>query len=117
MRHISCIIASPATGGSVNRSTFKLVLLGLLAGCGDTLVDVRDLSAGEPATADETPQGFFDAADAADVPTELLFAISRAETGLQMVQGSAEFEGQEPAEGLMGLRGRNLRHAAELAGL
>lgn len=101
----------------MNHSQLRIVLLSLLVGCGDTLVDVRDVPAGEPATADETPQGFFDATDATDVPTALLFAISRAETGLQMVRGTAEFEGQEPAEGLMGLRGRNLLHAAELAGL
>ena len=51
------------------------------------------------------------------MPSEILFAIARAETRLQMVVGEVEFEGQEAAYGLTGLRGQRLQRAADLAGL
>jgi hypothetical protein len=70
-----------------------------------------------PAVIEETvPPDFADAADTL-VPSELLFAIARAETRLQMVVGASEFEGQEPAYGVMGLRGYALELGASLAGL
>ncbi|MCU0686470.1 MAG: N-acetylmuramoyl-L-alanine amidase [Polyangiaceae bacterium] len=51
------------------------------------------------------------------VPAELLKALSYAETGWQMVQGEAEFDGVPPAFGLMGLRGERLEQGAALAGV
>ena len=95
----------------------KVMLLGLITGCGDTLVDIRDVPQGEGSGVDDSPKSFLDATEATEVPTELLFAISRAETGLQMISGISEFDGQDAAHGLMGLRGKNLKDAAELAGL
>lgn len=59
---------------------------------------------------------FSDAADEYGVPTPLLQAIGHVETQWQMIEGMSEFEGQEPAFGVMALRGEQLRRGAELAG-
>jgi N-acetyl-anhydromuramyl-L-alanine amidase AmpD len=59
---------------------------------------------------------FADAADEYGVPTPLLQAIGHVETQWQMIEGLSEFEGQEPAFGVMALRGEQLRRGAELAG-
>jgi N-acetyl-anhydromuramyl-L-alanine amidase AmpD len=89
-----------------------------LMGCG-----VDDGQPGEAGAETSTPSpgGMLDAFDSAartyDVPSDLLLAIARTETGVQMIEGSSEFEGQAPAFGLMALRGAHLLHAAELAGL
>ncbi|MBX2799651.1 MAG: N-acetylmuramoyl-L-alanine amidase [Myxococcales bacterium] len=72
---------------------------------------------GPGGVSETVPPDFEMAVGATDVPPELLFAIARAETGLQMVTGEVEFEGQDPAHGLMGLRGFDLELAADLAGL
>lgn len=53
-----------------------------------------------------------------NVPPELLIAIGYTETHLYHVQGDiSEFDGIEPAYGVMALRGTTLEHGAELAGL
>jgi N-acetyl-anhydromuramyl-L-alanine amidase AmpD len=71
-----------------------------------------------PAEIQETvPPDFADAVADTQVPSELLFAVARAETQLQMIVGASEFEGQDPAYGVMGLRGYHLELAAGLAGL
>ena len=59
---------------------------------------------------------FADAADEFGVPTPLLQAIGHVETRWQMIEGLSEFEGQEPAFGVMALRGEKLRQGAQLAG-
>ncbi len=59
---------------------------------------------------------FADAAAEYGVPAPLLQAIGYAETQWQMIEGMSEFEGQEPAFGVMALRGEALRLGAELAG-
>jgi N-acetyl-anhydromuramyl-L-alanine amidase AmpD len=51
------------------------------------------------------------------VPSALLKAVAYAETRMQMVRGSAEFEGQDPAYGVMALRGEKLARGAALAGV
>jgi N-acetyl-anhydromuramyl-L-alanine amidase AmpD len=58
---------------------------------------------------------FIDAADEFGVPAELLQAIGHVETQWQMVEGLVEFEGREPAFGLLALRGDRLTRAAALA--
>jgi N-acetyl-anhydromuramyl-L-alanine amidase AmpD len=63
------------------------------------------------------PPDFAAASSASDVPPELMLALARAETRLQMIEGAEEFEGREPVYGLMGLRGYALELAAGLAGL
>ncbi len=63
------------------------------------------------------PEEAFDSAEArTGVPMELLLAIARVETGVQPIIGTSEFPGQEPAFGVMGLRGENLSLAADLSG-
>ncbi len=59
---------------------------------------------------------FTDAADEFDVPAQLLQAVGYTETQWQMVEGLSEFEGQEPAFGVMALRGERLALGAKLAG-
>ncbi|WP_375755190.1 N-acetylmuramoyl-L-alanine amidase [Corallococcus exercitus] len=60
---------------------------------------------------------FAQAAQEFNVPVELLKAVSYAETRWQMVLGEAEFPGQQPASGLMALRGEDLEQGAALAGV
>ena len=67
---------------------------------------------------DATPANAFLAAEVeTGVPVELLLAIAKAETGLQDVQGVAEFPDQDVGYGVMGLRQGVIDHAANLAGL
>jgi N-acetyl-anhydromuramyl-L-alanine amidase AmpD len=64
------------------------------------------------------PGEAFDNAEArTGVPMELLLAIAKVETGVRPIVGASEFPGQEPAFGVMGLRGENLVLGARLAGL
>ncbi len=58
---------------------------------------------------------FSDAADEFGVPVQLLQAIGHVETQWQMIAGEVEFEGREPAFGVLALRGDRLTRAAELA--
>jgi len=60
---------------------------------------------------------FDEAARDYGVPAGLLKSIGYVETRWQMVRGHAEFPGQEPAFGVMALRGENLRTGATLAKL
>jgi len=60
---------------------------------------------------------FHAAAEEFDVPVQILQAVGFAETRWQMVEGLAEFDGQEPAYGVMALRGANLERGAELLGV
>jgi hypothetical protein len=93
----------------------RTLLLGaLVTGCAPSYLP--------PETTPRAPEGtlppdFTESAREVNVPTEILFAIAKVETGFQMVVGEAEFEGQEPAFGLLALRGEKLRLGAELAGL
>src|SRR5688572_24204786 len=57
---------------------------------------------------------FDEAARDYGVPAGLLKSIGYVETRWQMVRGHAEFPGQEPAFGVMALRGENLRNGAAL---
>ena len=59
---------------------------------------------------------FASAAKEFDVPVQLLQAIGYVETQWQMIAGEEEFAGQDPAFGVMALRGDRLARATELAG-
>lgn len=101
------------TTRSLTLSLLAGSLLGgsLLAGCSETFV-------APPGETLAPPEEAFDAAEGrTGVPTELLLAIAKVETGVRPIVGESEFPGQEPAFGVMGLRGANLVLAAELAGL
>lgn len=67
--------------------------------------------------AEGLPDDYANAARATGVPVEILLAITQAETRFQMVAGASEFEGQDPAYGVMALRGDALVLAADLADL
>ncbi|MCA9624876.1 MAG: N-acetylmuramoyl-L-alanine amidase [Myxococcales bacterium] len=60
---------------------------------------------------------FEDAAIEFGVPAPVLEAMAWAETRFEMVSGEVEFEGQEPAYGIMALRGESLQDGAALAGV
>jgi N-acetyl-anhydromuramyl-L-alanine amidase AmpD len=67
---------------------------------------------------DQGPTHAYDqAARVSGVPVELLLAISHVETGMQMVQGAQEFEGQVTSHGLMGIRADQLERAAAITGV
>jgi uncharacterized membrane protein YgcG len=67
--------------------------------------------------APEGPANAFLAAEAeTGVPYTLLMAIAAAETGVQRVEGEAEFPGQSAGWGVMGLRDDVIEKAAKLAG-
>jgi N-acetyl-anhydromuramyl-L-alanine amidase AmpD len=59
---------------------------------------------------------FRDAAEEFGVPMQILQAISYAETRWQMIVGESEFDGQEPAYGIMALRGEHVGLGAGLIG-
>ncbi|MCY1040483.1 N-acetylmuramoyl-L-alanine amidase [Corallococcus sp. bb12-1] len=69
------------------------------------------------ATPRELDPLFAQAAQEFNVPAELLKAVSYTETRWQMVRGTEEFPGQQPAFGLMALRGADLEQGAALAGV
>lgn len=85
-----------------------------LVGCSNSGIALRE---SPPDPGAKLPQGFLDASSETSVPSEVLFALARAETNFQMVQGTSEFEDQEPAFGITALREPFLSRAAELAGL
>lgn len=103
---------------------FAVPALLALAGC----AAAPDNDTGEEDTGGEktyktetkhTYEKYFKAAgDEFDVPPELLIAIGYTETHLYHVQGdTSEFEGIEPAYGVMALRGEAIQKGADLAGI
>ena len=115
-------------------TALALMAPGLMTGCSDddfqadadeevSDLGIEDAEPLDPPASDpgRTLRGidadFVDAADEFGVPAQLLQALGYVETQWQMVEGMSEFEGQEPAFGVMALRGANLERAAELADL
>jgi len=88
--------------------------LAILAACADAPTVAREAAPEAAATLDAV---FARAGRDYGVPVELLKSVGYAETRWQMVTGEAEFEGQEPAFGIMALRGERLKRGAELAGV
>ncbi|MFV8754088.1 N-acetylmuramoyl-L-alanine amidase [Nannocystaceae bacterium ST9] len=90
------------------------------AGIGDGDGDEGE-GEGEQQDPPEAPEGldemFAAAADEFDVPSNILRSVGQVETLWQMVEGSVEFDGQEPSVGMMALRGANLEEGASLAGV
>jgi hypothetical protein len=90
----------------------------LLAGCADQSTAPRQSpSGGGPASATKLDPVFAAAGREFDVPADLLKSIGYVETRWQMVRGGQEFAGQEPAFGIMALRGDRLVRGARLAGV
>ncbi|HYH78501.1 MAG TPA: N-acetylmuramoyl-L-alanine amidase [Longimicrobium sp.] len=90
----------------------------LLAGCSDPSTGVRQppTDAGGPAATRLDPV-FARAATEFGVPADLLKSVGFVETRWQMVSGREEFIGQQPAFGIMALRGDRLETGARLAGV
>jgi N-acetyl-anhydromuramyl-L-alanine amidase AmpD len=96
------------------RRTLALALgaLALLAACADQPTGVRQT---EPAPQASLDAVFETAGRDFGVPAPLLKSLGYVETRWQMVRGGSEFEGQEPAFGIMALRGARIDEGARLA--
>src|SRR5688572_33264331 len=103
----------------MRRPPFSLLpglMLPVILACADMPTRVTD--AASAAVAAGPLDVHFEAASREfGVPSALLKAVAFAETRMQMVRGSEEFEGQAPAFGVMALRGDNLTRGAALAGV
>lgn len=99
--------------------SFSFLLAGTFTGCGHEAEPVAEkVAAPLPPVAAGLEAAFTRAAAESGVPATLLKAIAYAETRFYHVPGIAsEFAGQEPAYGVMALRGDRLARGAELAGL
>jgi N-acetyl-anhydromuramyl-L-alanine amidase AmpD len=86
----------------------------LLAACSDQPTTPRAAPASEAAQT-RLDAVFAGAGDEFGVPAALLKSVGYVETRWQMVRGTAEFPGQEPAFGIMALRGERLETGARLA--
>lgn len=101
--------------------TFRILATALLAAA--TLAACADDPTQPAAEAPEAPSTaqldvlFDEAGRDFGVPASLLKSIGYVETRWQMVRGGVEFPGQEPAFGVMALRGADLRAGAALAGV
>ena len=90
----------------------------LLAGCGDQSTAPRQSSPNPgDVSATRLDPVFARAAREFDVPADLLKSVGYVETRWQMVSGREEFAGQQPAFGIMALRGERLEQGARLAGV
>jgi N-acetyl-anhydromuramyl-L-alanine amidase AmpD len=101
-------------------STRKLALalgaVALLAACADQPTGARTAEP-EPQARASLDAVFERAGQDFGVPAPLLKSVGYVETRWQMVEGGSEFEGQEPAFGIMALRGARLDEGARLAGV
>jgi N-acetyl-anhydromuramyl-L-alanine amidase AmpD len=87
-----------------------------LAACSDQPTNLPS-AAPEEISANQLDAVFAKAATEFGVPADLLKSVSYVETRWQMVVGESEFPGQQPAYGLMALRGERLEEGARLAGV
>jgi N-acetyl-anhydromuramyl-L-alanine amidase AmpD len=85
-----------------------------LAACSDQPTNLPSATPEIPGAA-QLDAVFARAATEFGVPADLLKSISYVETRWQMVVGESEFPGQQPAFGLMALRGERLEEGARLA--
>ena len=103
------------------RRTRSFLIPGLIVpaflACSDLPTRVEDAASSTAFAAGPFDVHFEAAAREFGVPSALLKAVAFAETRMQMVRGSEEFDGQAPAFGVMGLRGERLVKGASLAGV
>jgi N-acetyl-anhydromuramyl-L-alanine amidase AmpD len=90
--------------------------LAFLAACSDQPTGARGPET-EPVPAQSLDAAFEKAGRDFGVPAALLKSVGYVETRWQMVRGESEFEGQEPAFGIMALRGARVEEGARLAGV
>lgn len=89
----------------------------LLAGCSDQSTAPRQAPRDAGAATTRLDPVFARAAQEFNVPADLLKSVGYVETRWQMVSGRQEFAGQEPAFGIMALRGARVDEGARLAGV
>jgi N-acetyl-anhydromuramyl-L-alanine amidase AmpD len=89
----------------------------LVAGCADQSTGPRQAPTDGGGAATRLDPVFARAGSEFKVPADLLKAVGFVETRWQMVNGREEFVGQQPAFGIMALRGEALERGARLAGV
>ena len=103
--------------GKLRLVATSLLCMAALAACADEPTTPGSTPAPVTPSTTQLDALFDEAARDYGVPSGLLKSIGYVETRWQMVRGGVEFPGQEPAYGVMALRGENLRQGAELAKL
>jgi N-acetyl-anhydromuramyl-L-alanine amidase AmpD len=103
--------------GKLRLVATSLLCIAALAACGDEPTTPGSTPAPQTPSTAQLDAIFDEAARDYGVPAGLLKSIGYVETRWQMVRGESEFPGQEPAFGVMALRGENLRQGAALARL
>jgi N-acetyl-anhydromuramyl-L-alanine amidase AmpD len=104
----------------MRRTRFFLLpglIVPVIVACADMPTRVVDGASSASFESGPLDAHFNEAAREFGVPLAMLKAVAFAETRIQMVRGGAEFDGQSPAFGVMGLRGDRLTRGAELAGV
>lgn len=100
--------------GKFRNLAMALVAAAALSACSDEPTSTAARAPEAPSAA-QLDAIFADAGTEFGVPAALLKSIGYVETRWQMVRGEAEFPGQQPAFGIMALRGERLREGARLA--
>lgn len=103
--------------GKLRLVATSLLCIAALAACTDEATTPDSTPAPQTPSTAQLDAIFDEAARDYGVPAGLLKSIGYVETRWQMVRGESEFPGQEPAYGVMALRGENLHKAASLAKL
>jgi N-acetyl-anhydromuramyl-L-alanine amidase AmpD len=103
--------------GKLRLLATSLLCVAALSACADEPTSPGSTPAPVTPSTAQLDAIFDEAARDYGVPAGLLKSIGYVETRWQMVRGESEFPGQEPAFGVMALRGENLRQAAALSRL
>lgn len=103
--------------GKLRLLATSLLCVAALSACADEPTSPGGAAAPVTPSTTQLDAYFDEAARDYGVPAGLLKSIGYVETRWQMVRGESEFPGQEPAFGVMALRGENLRAGAQLAKL
>ncbi|HEX2211764.1 MAG TPA: N-acetylmuramoyl-L-alanine amidase [Longimicrobium sp.] len=100
--------------GKLRLVATSLLCIAAFAACADEPTTPGSAAAPTTPSTARLDAYFDEAARDFGVPSGLLKSIGYVETRWQMVRGGSEFPGQEPAFGVMALRGENLRRGAAL---
>lgn len=100
--------------GTIRTLAAAVLATAALTGCADRLTQ-SDTTPQEPLAEAQLDVLFEEAGAEFGVPAPLLKSIGYVETRWEMVRGESEFPGQQPAFGIMALRGERLQTGARLA--
>ena len=100
--------------GKFRNLAVALVAAAALSACSDEPTTLAAPTPEAPSAA-QLDVIFAEAGSEFGVPTSLLKSIGYVETRWEMVRGGSEFPGQQPAFGIMALRGERLTQGARLA--